>query len=52
MFLDKEVISGDLHDLTFLQPKDKILGLIYKNITTKGFNNNLNKKESTLVVNI
>jgi hypothetical protein len=51
-FLSKEVVSGDLHDLTFLQPKDKILGLIYKNITTKGFNNNLNKKESTLVVNI
>ena len=51
-FLGIDCVDGDIHDMTFLQPKDKILALKYKNICTKGFDNNLNKINSTLVVNI
>ena len=51
-FLGIDCIDGDIHDMTFLQPKDKILALKYKNICTKGFDNKLNKLNSTLVVNI
>jgi predicted secreted protein len=47
-----ECVDGDKHDMTFLQPKDKILALKYKNICTKGFNNKENKLKSTLVVNV
>jgi len=47
-----ECIDGDKHDMTFLQPKDKILALKYKNICTKGFNNKENMIKSTLVVNV
>lgn len=36
-----EVINGDIYDLRFLDKKNVIVGLKYKNITSKGANNKL-----------
>jgi len=46
-FAGYPVHSGDEHDLRFLDPKGHIIGLRYKNVTIKGFNN---KQKSQFVI--
>jgi filamentous hemagglutinin family protein len=46
------VVDGDLHDLTFIHPNGVIIGLKYKNNTTKN-GNTINKfsKNSGFIIN-
>ena len=50
LFEGFNVVDGDIHDLIFLQPKNSVLGLKYKNVVMKGVNNKELKVKNTLVV--
>jgi len=53
MYLGHKVVNGDLNDLRFLDDKNVIVGLKYKNVVTKGNSNlNTNKFDSGFVVNV
>lgn len=40
-----KVINGDVHDLRFLDPKNVVVGLKYKNVIKKGVDNKLLKEQ-------
>lgn len=50
LFEGFNVVDGDIHDLIFLQPKNTVVGLKYKNVVIKGVSNKELKEKNTLVV--
>lgn len=43
------VMNGDINDLTFLQPKGRVIGLRYKNLTGTGSDNSLGVKSGFVI---